>query len=43
LKGATTARRPRTVSDILPLSEAPKAADRLRRKEGNPIRLVLRP
>jgi D-arabinose 1-dehydrogenase-like Zn-dependent alcohol dehydrogenase len=33
----------RSVSDVLPLSEAPKAVERLRRKEGNPIRLVLRP
>jgi D-arabinose 1-dehydrogenase-like Zn-dependent alcohol dehydrogenase len=33
----------RSVSDVLPLSEAPKAVERLRRKEGNPIRLVLQP
>ena len=33
----------RSVSDILPLSEAPKAVERLRHKEGNPIRLVLQP
>jgi D-arabinose 1-dehydrogenase-like Zn-dependent alcohol dehydrogenase len=33
----------RSVSDILPLGEAPKAVERLRRKEGNPIRLVLQP
>ena len=33
----------RSVSDVLPLAEAPKAVERLRRKEGNPIRLVLRP
>ena len=33
----------RSVSDVLPLSEAPKAVERLRREEGNPIRLVLRP
>ena len=33
----------RSVSDVLPLSEAPKAVQRLRRKEGNPIRLVLQP
>jgi NADPH:quinone reductase-like Zn-dependent oxidoreductase len=33
----------RCVSDVLPLSEAPKAVERLQRKEGNPIRLVLRP
>ena len=33
----------RSVSDILPLSEAPKAVERLRRKEGNQIRLILQP
>jgi D-arabinose 1-dehydrogenase-like Zn-dependent alcohol dehydrogenase len=33
----------RSVSDVLPLSEAPKAVERLQHKEGNPIRLVLRP
>jgi D-arabinose 1-dehydrogenase-like Zn-dependent alcohol dehydrogenase len=33
----------RSVSDILPLTQAPEAVERLRRKEGNPIRLVLRP
>ena len=33
----------RSVSDVLPLSDAPKAVQRLRRKEGNPIRLVLQP
>jgi D-arabinose 1-dehydrogenase-like Zn-dependent alcohol dehydrogenase len=33
----------RSVSNVLPLSEAPKAVERLRRKEGNPIRLVLQP
>jgi threonine dehydrogenase-like Zn-dependent dehydrogenase len=33
----------RSVSDVLPLAEAPKAVERLRRKEGNPIRLVLQP
>ena len=33
----------RSVSDVLPLSEAPKAVERLQRKEGNPIRLVLEP
>ena len=33
----------RSVSDVLPLSEAPKAVERLRHKEGNPIRLVLQP
>jgi D-arabinose 1-dehydrogenase-like Zn-dependent alcohol dehydrogenase len=33
----------RSVSGVLPLSEAPKAVERLTRKEGNPIRLVLQP
>ena len=33
----------RSVSGVLPLGEAPKAVERLRRKEGNPIRLVLQP
>jgi D-arabinose 1-dehydrogenase-like Zn-dependent alcohol dehydrogenase len=33
----------RSVSDVLPLSEAPKAVERLRHREGHPIRLVLRP
>ncbi|MCZ2821709.1 zinc-binding dehydrogenase [Modestobacter sp. VKM Ac-2977] len=33
----------RSVSDTLPLSEAATAVDRLSRKEGNPIRLVLQP
>lgn len=33
----------RSVSDVLPLSEALKAVEQLRHKEGNPIRLVLRP
>ena len=33
----------RSVSDVLPLSEAPEAVELLRRKEGNPIRLVLQP
>ncbi|MFI6743033.1 zinc-binding dehydrogenase [Nonomuraea sp. NPDC050451] len=32
-----------SISDVLPLAEAPAALDRLARKEGNPIRLVLRP
>ena len=29
--------------DVLPFREAPKAVERLRREEGNPIRLVLGP
>lgn len=33
----------RSVSDVLPLSEAPDAVGRLERKEGNPIRLILKP
>ncbi|MBW4719970.1 zinc-binding dehydrogenase [Saccharothrix obliqua] len=33
----------RSISDVLPLDRAPEAVDRLIRKEGNPIRLVLRP
>ncbi len=33
----------RSVSDVLPLSEAPQAVERLERKEGNPIRLILKP
>ncbi|WP_062436180.1 zinc-binding dehydrogenase [Herbidospora daliensis] len=32
-----------SISDVLPLSQAPAALDRLARKEGDPIRLVLRP
>ncbi|WP_229073472.1 zinc-binding dehydrogenase [Actinoplanes sp. DH11] len=32
-----------SVSDVLPLAEAPAAVERLQRKEGNPIRLILRP
>jgi threonine dehydrogenase-like Zn-dependent dehydrogenase len=32
-----------SVSDILPLSEAAAAVERLERKEGNPIRLILKP
>ncbi len=32
-----------SVSDVLPLSEAAAAVERLERKEGNPIRLILRP
>ncbi|MBB5953703.1 D-arabinose 1-dehydrogenase-like Zn-dependent alcohol dehydrogenase [Saccharothrix tamanrassetensis] len=33
----------RSITDVLPLDKAPEAVDRLIRKEGNPIRLVLRP
>jgi threonine dehydrogenase-like Zn-dependent dehydrogenase len=33
----------RSVSDVLPLSEAPQAIERLQSKQGNPIRLVLQP
>ncbi|WP_344216633.1 zinc-binding dehydrogenase [Nonomuraea bangladeshensis] len=33
----------RSVSDVLPLAEAPAALDRLARKEGDPVRLVLVP
>ena len=33
----------RSISEVLPLSEAARAVERLQRKEGNPIRLVLRP
>ncbi|SDJ26101.1 zinc-binding dehydrogenase [Nonomuraea jiangxiensis] len=32
-----------SISDVLPLAEAPAALDRLARKDGDPIRLVLRP
>ncbi|MEV5504538.1 zinc-binding dehydrogenase [Nonomuraea fuscirosea] len=32
-----------SISDVLPLAEAPAALDRLARKDGAPIRLVLRP
>lgn len=32
-----------SVSDVLPLADAPAAVERLARKEGNPIRLILRP
>lgn len=32
-----------SVSAVLPLSEAPAAVERLQRKEGNPIRIVLQP
>ncbi|QFG24639.1 zinc-binding dehydrogenase [Actinomadura sp. WMMB 499] len=32
-----------SVSDVLPLADAPQAVERLAAKEGNPIRLVLRP
>ncbi|WP_436988996.1 zinc-binding dehydrogenase [Streptomyces sp. enrichment culture] len=33
----------RSVSGVLPLAEAQEAVDRLLRKEGNPVRLILRP
>lgn len=33
----------RSVSDVLPLAEAAQAVQRLERKEGNPVRLILRP
>lgn len=33
----------RSITDVLPLARAEEAVDRLIRKEGNPIRLVLRP
>ncbi|WP_101255752.1 zinc-binding dehydrogenase [Streptomyces barkulensis] len=33
----------RSVSGVLPLAEAREAVDRLLRKEGNPVRLILRP
>jgi threonine dehydrogenase-like Zn-dependent dehydrogenase len=33
----------RSVSDVLPLADAAEAVDRLHRKQGNPIRLILRP
>lgn len=33
----------RSISDHLPLAEAATAVDRLTRKEGNPIRLILEP
>ncbi|MEU3273516.1 zinc-binding dehydrogenase [Saccharomonospora sp. NPDC006951] len=33
----------RSVSDVLPLADAAKAVDRLLRKVGNPIRLILKP
>ncbi|MEU4695131.1 zinc-binding dehydrogenase [Actinoplanes sp. NPDC023714] len=32
-----------SISDVVPLAEAPAAVERLQRKEGNPIRLILRP
>ncbi|MEU8241318.1 zinc-binding dehydrogenase [Actinoplanes missouriensis] len=32
-----------SISDVLPLADAPAAVERLQRKEGNPIRLILRP
>lgn len=33
----------RSVSDVLPLAEAARAVERLERKDGDPIRLILRP
>lgn len=33
----------RSVTEVLPLADAPRAVERLQRKEGNPIRLVLEP
>lgn len=33
----------RSISGVLPLEDAPKAIEQLERKEGNPIRLVLKP
>ncbi|MBW8483347.1 zinc-binding dehydrogenase [Actinomadura parmotrematis] len=33
----------RSISGVLPLADAPKAVERLVNKEGNPIRLVLKP
>lgn len=33
----------RSVSDVMPLSEAREAVERLERKEGNPVRLILEP
>jgi D-arabinose 1-dehydrogenase-like Zn-dependent alcohol dehydrogenase len=33
----------RSVSDIVPLADAAEAVDRLHHKEGNPVRLILRP
>jgi threonine dehydrogenase-like Zn-dependent dehydrogenase len=33
----------RSITDVLPLAEAPRAVERLERKEGDPIRLVLKP
>jgi threonine dehydrogenase-like Zn-dependent dehydrogenase len=32
-----------SISDVLPLTEAARAVERLEKKEGNPIRLILRP
>ncbi|MET7597903.1 zinc-binding dehydrogenase [Streptomyces sp. NPDC005481] len=32
-----------SISDVLPLAEAAQAVERLEKKEGNPIRLILRP
>ncbi|MEU3345081.1 hypothetical protein ABZ723_08765 [Streptomyces sp. NPDC006700] len=33
----------RSVSDVLPLEEVVRGVERLRAKEGNPVRLVVRP
>ncbi|MFD8984184.1 zinc-binding dehydrogenase, partial [Streptomyces sp. NPDC059564] len=33
----------RSITDVLVLADAAKAVDRLRTKEGDPIRLILRP
>jgi hypothetical protein len=33
----------RSVSDVIPLADAAAAVDRLHRKAGNPIRLILKP
>ena len=32
-----------SISDVLPLQDAPRGVERLMKKEGNPIRLILRP
>ncbi|WP_319461365.1 hypothetical protein [Micromonospora sp. RTP1Z1] len=32
-----------SISDVLPLSEAPRGVERLVKKEGSPIRLILKP
>ncbi|HSP97252.1 MAG TPA: hypothetical protein VL049_08415 [Candidatus Dormibacteraeota bacterium] len=33
----------RSISDVLPLEEVARGVERLSRKEGNPIRIVLKP